>query len=443
AQKIADKLGAKTSSTEKSAISEPPTSDLLAYDLYLRGKKLIDGISFSTRAREELFEAVQLLEQAVARDPFFYMAYSQLAGAHDRIYFLGFDHTDARLKLAENAIDTVRRLRPDSGELHLALAQHAYWAYADYDWARRELAIAQKTLPNESRIPLLAAYIARRQGHWEESLQQLQHALSLDPRNFYILQQVSLTYEHLRQYKEMAATLDNLLAIAPRDISSRVRRAWVDLESRADVKPLAAEIQAIRDEDPTAGDMVAVEWLTVALRERDALEAERALASLPVGGCRDENIPFPASWCGGLVARLRGDDKEARAAFTKARRELEQMVINEPNYAAALCALGVVDAALGNKSDAIKEGERALEMIPSSKSALDGPMFIQYLAVIYAWVGEKDHAIQRLAEAVKLPGSLATYGSLRLDPIWDPLRGDPRFEALVASLAPKEEDSKR
>jgi len=442
AQKIADKLGAKTSSTEKSAISEPPTTDLLAYDLYLRGKKLIDGISFSTRAREELFEAVQLLEQAVARDPFFYMAYSQLAGAHDRIYFLGFDHTDARLKLAENAIDTVRRLRPDSGELHLALAQHAYWAYADYDWARRELAIAQKTLPNESRIPLLAAYIARRQGHWEESLQQLQQALTLDPRNFYILQQVSLTYEGLHRYKEMAATLDKALNIAPKDVFSRVRRAWVDMESRADLQPLQDAVQGILTDDPDARPLVAVEAMTLGLRARNPSEAERALAALPSTGCHDTNIPFPNSWCEGLVARLKGDEATARRHFLDARKELEQIVHAEPEYSAGLCALGVVQAALGDKDDAIRQGERAVALTPTNGSGFDGSKVIEYLAVIYAWTGEKDRAITRLSEALGLPGNIS-YGYLRLDPIWDPLRGDPRFEALVASLAPKEEDSKR
>jgi tetratricopeptide (TPR) repeat protein len=155
------------------------------------------------------------------------------------------------------------------------------------------------------------------------------------------------------------------------------------------------------------------------------------------GGCYEENIPFPNSWCEGLVARLRGDETAARAAFTTARKELEQLVRDQPDYAAALCALGVVDAALGNKDDATREGERAVRLIPVSKSAIEGPMLIQYLAVIYAWAGEKDRAIERLAEAVKLPGGRLSYGHLHLNPLWDPLRGDPRFEAIVASLAPK------
>jgi tetratricopeptide (TPR) repeat protein len=173
------------------------------------------------------------------------------------------------------------------------------------------------------------------------------------------------------------------------------------------------------------------------LRERDSTAAERALAAMPEDGCYDENIPFPNSWCHGLAARLRGDDTATHTAFTSARKELEQKVRDQPDYAAALCALGVIDAALGNKESAVREGERAVELMPISKNAVEGAMLLQYLAIIYAWAGDKDRAIERLAEAAKLPGSQVSYGHLRLDPLWDPLRGNPRFEAIVASLAPK------
>ena len=268
----------------------------------------------------------------------------------------------------------------------------------------------------------------------------MKQALALDPRNFSILQQISLTYEALRHYKEMAATLDRALTISPKDVPTRVRRASVDLQSRADPKPLHATIETILAEDPNAGPVLVNQWLFLALRERDSIAAQRALSAIPVdgGGCYDENIPFPNGWCEGLTARFRGDEPAARAAFNSARKELEQTVRNQPDYAAALCALGVLDAALGNKQDAIREGLRAVELMPVSKSAIEGPMLIEYLAVIYGWTGEKDHAIERLAEATKLPsrGSLS-YGNLRLNPLWDPLRGDPRFEAIVSSLAPK------
>jgi TolB-like protein/Flp pilus assembly protein TadD len=436
-QKVADQLHVKVSSAEKAAIKEPPTTDLVAYDLYSRAKDLINGISFSARAKEDLVRAVQLLDQAIARDPLFFDAYCQIAGAHDRMYFLGFDHTEARLKLSERAIQSIRRLRPDSGETHLALAQHQYWAYQDYNRAREELAAAGGTLPNESRIPLLAGYIDRRQGRWEKSLEEMKQALELDPRNFSILQQISLTYQNLRRYKETAATLDSALAITPKDITTKVRRASVDFQWRSDAKPLHATIEAVLAQDPNAAPLIVFQWLELALSERDLAAAERALADMPADGGYDENIPFPNSWCEGLVARFRGDEPAARGAFIKARNQLEQTVRNQPDYAQGLCALGVVDAALGNKEDAIREGQRAVELIPVSKSAIEGPMLVQYLAVIYAWTGEKDRAIERLAAAAKLPGSHVTYGYLRLNPIWDPLRGDSRFEAIVASLAPK------
>jgi TolB-like protein/tRNA A-37 threonylcarbamoyl transferase component Bud32 len=437
AQKVADQLQTKVSVVEKAAIAEPPTGDLVAYDLYLRAKDLINGISFSARAKEDLFDAVQLLEQAVAHDSSFFTAYCQLAGAHDRIYFLGFDHTEARLKLAETAIESIRSLRPDSGEAHLALAQHLYWAYPDYDRAHQELVAARRALPNESRIPLMAGFVDRRQGHWEKSLEEMKQALELDPRNFSILQQISLTYEALHRYKEMAATLDRVLAMAPQDVASRVRRATGDLQWRADPKPLHTAIDTILAENPNAAPIIAQQWIELAFRERDPGAAARALAAMPAGGCYDENVPFPDTWCEGLVARLRGDEPAARAAFVNARKKLEQTVRDQPDYAAALCALGVVDAALGNKEDAIREGQRAVELIPVGKSAIGGPILIEYLAVIYAWTGDKDRAIERLAETVKFPGGILTYGHLRLNPIWDPLRGDPRFNKIVASLAPK------
>ena len=439
AQKIAQKLGAEVSSSERTAIQERPTTDLIAYDAYLRAKDLINHISFSTRQKEDLFQAVRLLDQAIARDPSFFDAYCQSAGAHDRIYFLGFDHTAARLKLSKTAIESICRLRPESGETHLALAQHFYWAYSDYDRAREELSIARRTLPNESRIPLLSAYIDRRQGNWEKSLKEMKHALELDPRDFSVLQQISLTYQVLRRYKEAAATLDRVLAIAPQDIATKVRRAWVDLQWRSDPKPLHTTIEAILAQDPNAAPVVVNQWLDLALGERDPVAAERALAAMPADGCYDESIPFPNSWCEGLVAKLRGDERAARTAFSIARKELEQRLRDQPDHAAALCAIGVIDAALGNKADAIKEGQHAVELIPVSKNSLDGPMLIQYLAVIYAWTGDKDRAIQLLVELTdpsKLPGSHVTYGQLRLSPLWDPLRGDPRFGAIMASLAP-------
>ena len=436
-QKVADKLGVGVSPSEKAALQEVPTTDLVAYEPYLKAKNLLYEISLSTRQNKDLLEAVQLLDQAVVRDPGFFDAYCQLEGAHDRIYFGGVDHTDTRLKLSETVIQSIQRLRPESGETHLALAQHYYWAYQDYDRAREELVLAHLTLPNESRIPLLAGYIDRRQGRWEKSLEEITQALELNPQDFSVLQQIALTYEALGRYNEMAATLDRVLAIAPKDVASRVRRALVDVERRADVTPFQTTIDAILAEDANAALSFVNPWLLIALRERDSGGVQRALSNMGDAGCFDETIPFPNTWCEGLAARSRGDESAARAAFDSARKALVEEVHNQPDYAAALCALGVVDAVLGNKEDAIREGERAVELTPVSKNAIEGATLVRYLAVIYAWAGEKNRAIQRLAETTYLPGSHISYGYLRLHPLWDPLRSDPRFQAIVDSLAPK------
>jgi TolB-like protein/Flp pilus assembly protein TadD len=436
-QKVADWLRVKVSSTEKAAIQEPPTTDLIAYDAYLRAKGLLNDIALSTQPKEDLFQAVQLLDQAVARAPSFFDAYCQLAGAHDRIYFGGFDHTDARLKLGETVIQSIQRLRPESGETHLALAQHYYYTQGDYERATQELVLARLTLPNESRIPLLAGYIDRRQGRWLESLKEITQALELNPQDFSVLQQIALTYEALGRYKEMAATLDRVLAIAPNDVRSRVRRALVDLENRADPKAFHTAIDAILMADPNTSLCFVNPWLFVVLRAPDQEAVQRALFNMTDCGCFDENIPFPSGWCEGQLAKWRGNEPAAVAAFTSARNELRQTVKNQPDYAAALCALGVIDAVLGNKEDAIHEGERAVKLTPVSKNAIEGATLVRYLAVIYAWAGNKDQAIQQLAETTREPGSHISYGYLQLHPLWDPLRGDPRFEAIVASLAPK------
>ncbi len=291
AGKIVAQLKSKLSPEEKAAIEERPTADLAAYNLYAHAKTLIDNILLS-EPRKDLFEAVRLLDQAVERDPSFFLAYYELAEAHDAIYQFDFDHTPARLALADAAIQSLRRLHPDAGETHLALAKHLYWGYLDYDRARQELTAAQQALPNNALAFLLVAYIDRRQGRWEESTRNFEHASELDPRNVVILQQLSLNYENLRRYADMAAILDRALMLSPKDVALRVQRAAVALSWRADPKPLHAIIHAILAENPNAVPILADQWLPLALYERDPAAAERALAAMPPGGCHESGIPF-------------------------------------------------------------------------------------------------------------------------------------------------------
>jgi TolB-like protein/Tfp pilus assembly protein PilF len=436
AGKIVAQLKSKLSPEEKAAIEEKSTADLVAHDLYIRGKTLIATAVFTLPQAESLSEAVRLLNQAIERDPAFALAYYQLAHAHDLLYFVGIDHTPARLVMADAAIQSLARLRPNSGEVHLAVAKHLYWGYLDYDRAREELSLALKSLPNDPLPFVLAGYIDRRQGRWGESTKNLERAIELDPQNPGTLLQLANSYLSLRHYADAERVLDRAIALTPKDASLRASRAQIELDWHADPRPQISTIEAIIAEDPREAKNTADVWLRGSLCERDFDGARRALAALPIDGCYDGSVPFPKSWCEGLVARMRSDQPAARAAFTNARKELEKMVRDQPDYAQALCALGVTDAALGNKEDAIRQGRRAVELIPVSKSAIEGPLMMQYLAVIYAWTGEKDLALEQLANAARIPGYLS-YGQLRLHPYWDSLRGDPRFDKIVASLAPK------
>jgi TolB-like protein/class 3 adenylate cyclase/Tfp pilus assembly protein PilF len=437
AQAIADQLNAKLSPAEKAAIKQRPTADLVAYDLYLRAEALRAPISFNARLKENLLETTRLLDQAIARDPTFFLAYCRLAEAHDLIYFFGSDHTPARLALANSAIQSALRLRPDSGEAHLALAEHFYRGYRDHEHALAELTLARRLLPNDPQVFELIGFIARRQGRWEESTKHLERALDLDPRNLFFLQQLSFTYEFQRRYRDLAAVLDRALKLVPSDPDTRVARASIDLAERADPGPAHATIEAVVAENPAAAKTIAERWLYIALCERDNVGVSRALAVVPPEGISVvSNIWAPRAYFEAVAARTRGDATVAHAAFTAARAEVEKTAREQPDYAQGLTILGLIDAGLGRKDDAIREGRRAIKLVPVSKDAIDGTDLILNLAVIYARTGEKDLALKQLAEAAQLPSSL-NYGSLRLHPDWDTLRNDPRFDKIVASLAPK------
>jgi TolB-like protein/Flp pilus assembly protein TadD len=438
AKTIADQLQAKLSPNEKNAIERAPTSDVTAFDLYSRAKGLLFSTSLSAEARQRELETVDLLNQAVARDPSFFPAYCLLAFTHDQLYFIGGDHTPARLALAEAAIDAAFRLRPDAGEAHLARAENLYRGYLDYDGALAELQIARQTLPNDPHVFELAGYIARRQGKDEEGLRNLERALDLDPRNFYTLQQIALSYYSLRRYPETAAVLDRAMAIKPGDIETKVTRALLELDWKADPRPLHQAIDSVLAKNPAEIRSVVDNWLTSALAERDAAAATRAVMANGDGHFGNDAIHLNRHWVDGVITRMTKDDVKAQAAFTAARIEQEKIVQSQPNYAPALCVLGLIDAGLGRKEDALREGRRAIDLLPVEKDSVNGPHMIEYFAMSAAWLGEKDLACEQLAKAEQFPGyGTMTYGQLKLMPYWDSLRGDPCFEKIVASLAPK------
>src|SRR5882724_825050 len=435
AQKVADELHAKVSADEKASIQQPPTSDPAAYDLYVRANNLL-LTSFSSAARANLLQAADLLNQAVVRDPLFFHAYCQLAHTHGLLYLLGVDHTPERLASMEEAVRAAVRLRPDAGEAHLARAENLYFGYLDYDGALAQLELARRSLPNNLQVFAVQGYIQRRQGRWGESTRNLEHAIDLDPRNFYLLQQIAISYGLLKRYTDEMSVLQRALAIEPDDVNTKVALAAVQFHWKADTRPLHQTINSIRATNPGALPNVANDWLSCALAERDVVEATNALNSFGETPLTDYVVHVNRPLIEGVLARLTKDEDKARAAFTAARTLQERAVQDEPDYGPPLCVLGLIDAALGRKEEALREGRRAVELLPLEKDAINGPLMIKYLAMIAAWAGDKDLACEKLAIAVQ-PPSTVSYGQLKLEPNWDSLRGDPRFEKIVASLAPK------
>ena len=434
AKKIADQLQAKMSVSEKAAIEKAPTTDLLAYDLYLRAQALFADTSDAIHARQKLPEAARLLDEAVGRDPRFVQAWCLLSRVHSVAFFRGHDHTPARLDLAKAALDAAMRLEPNAGEIHLALANYYYHGFRDYKRARSELAIAAQTLPNNAEVFQYTGFIDRREGHWAAATRNMERALELDPRNFFILQQLALTYLSQRRYADEARTYDRALTIVPVDSNTRILRALVALDWLADIKPFQTTLATLVAENPSVAPDL--DPPLYALCERTATAAGRALTNYPPEGVAINGVNYPHAYWEGVVARLQGDSAKARTAFTAARTEVEKVVKQQPDFAAALSLLALVDAGLDRKEEALREGRRACELLPISKDAIDGADLAINLAQIYAWSGEKDLAIAQIAELARVPSTLS-YGLLKLHPYWDSLRGDPRFETIVASLAPK------
>jgi TolB-like protein/Tfp pilus assembly protein PilF len=420
AQKVAERLNAKVTSAERLAIEEKPTTDPTAFELYSRAGDLLEA---------DTFKAIDLLNQAVARDPSFLKAYCLLVVAHDGLYHFNFDHTPARLALGEAALREAFRIRPNAGEAHWARAFHLYKGYLDYDGALAELEVARQSLPNDSGIFNLMGSIQRRQGRWEESTRNLERAVELDPRDTRILVQTGFSYGMFRRYAEEKSKLDRALSVAPNDVRIKADRAFVEVDWKADTGPLHQVIDEIRATNPAAVPQIADRWLLCALAKRDITAAKDAfLASEFALG--DESVQFPRPFVEGVIARMANDEHKAQLAFTAAREKQEKTVNAQPDYAPAWCVLGVIDAALGRREQALSEGRRAVELLPVEKDAIDGLVMIKYLAMSAAWVGDKDLACEQLATAVQHPGGLS-YGELKLMPWWDSLRGDPRFEKIL------------
>jgi TolB-like protein/Flp pilus assembly protein TadD len=438
ARKIANELQAKLSPREEEMMLAKPTNDMVAYDLYLRAVEIWRNRSSSSGSggREKVEESIRLLDQAVGRDSNFVPALCALARAHLYLHWQVADPIAGHLELGRKALDAAARLQPDSGDVHWTRGLYYYHGSRDYAPALAEFALAKRSSPNDPNIPFSIAIVERRQDHWEESTRHIEEALQVDPHNVQFISELAGTnYFILRRYDKAVKIIDNALAWKPGDFGLAFLAAYIEMAWKADLRRWKEVVSGnwARNADP---DELINARLSLALKERDYHAAEEILASPGGNEYDDDGFFTPREWNQAIVARGLGDHIKAHAAFEAALVRAATAVRERPDDAKALMVLGELDAALGNKEDAINEGQRASELLPVEKDALNGNQLLVKLTGIYTQVGETDRALDLLEKVIHKPDG-SNYGSLKLDQVWDPLRGNPRFEKVVADLAPK------
>ncbi len=437
AQAIVAQLQAHISPEERADIEERPTLDLMAFDLYLQAKELIDSYLDASDPKASFLEALRLLDEAIARDPKFVLAHAYAARAHDLLYFLDLDPTPARCTQAATAAETALRLQPDSAEAHLSMAGHYFRCLRDYDRAQKEIALARPGLPNSAAFYVLAGYIERRRGQWQAAEKDFRAAVKLDPRNPNAVNLLVDTSILLRHYAEAVQGYERAIAAGLDTPIINFRKATIPFSATGEIGILRdALAQAPPDLDVGGGETAL--RIFVALVDHDYEAAGRALAASSRRNFQEVDFTFyyPRPWYEAIIARARGDESKATESFAAARRIFELRLTTKPQDPRTLAALAQVDAGLGKKELAIEEARRAVELMPVSRDAYDGVLVLQGLAQVYTRTGEKDLALELLRQLMSRPGYLS-YGYLRVDPVWDSLRGDPRFDKFVASFAPR------
>jgi TolB-like protein len=438
AQSIAAQLKAKLSPRQKAEIEERPTQDLDAFELYIQAKAVVDSYINATDVRAALLQALQSLDEAIKRDPNFVSAYCYVARANDLLYFFDLDPTPERIALAEKAVNNALRLRPDSAEAHFARADYFFRCLRDYDRALEELAIARPGLPNSSPFFILSGYINRRRNHFPEAERDFSTAFAIDPRNPNAYNLLADTYTLERRLMEAVHIYDNVLAAGETLPIVYFRRTASLFYASGNSAPLR-DVLSEYPQMEFAGHQTTVRvWM--AMLDHNYPAAEKFLSDSPLNNFQEIDLTFyfPKSWYEGMIAREKGDTAKATAAFRECREILAQRLIVKPEHARTIAVLAQVDANLGEKDLAISEAQHAIDLMPISKDIYDGALVLEGLAQVYTWTGDRDRAIQTLQKLLAMPG-YTNYGRLKLHPLWAPLRGDPRFEKLVASLAPKDQ----
>ena len=441
---IAARLQTPLSVSETAALNRPPTSDPHAYDFYLRALAMNRLVRDTAEQRDRTKQRIALLKEAVARDPKFSLAHCEIAKAHDTLYRSrrGAPEEDRAVDhraLAQAALENARRVDPDGGAVHLALATHFFAANNDLEQARVELDLARRTLPHNAELESTAATIARAQGRWDDALRFARRVVALEPRDNVGRFTLANTHRLMRHYDEFDHLIAEVIAMMPGSESAAYRlfRTFGPLERRAELAPMRVALSEVRAEDDPDHRVRDLHAMILALADHDAAAVLRIVATASDAPFVFNGVKYPKSWYEGLAARMRGDHSAAQNAFRLAWLEVSKAVEAEPGDCRALGLLAMIDAGLDRKEEAVRKAQRACEL---ASSATDAPIVRCNLAVVYAWTGQAELALAELNKIIDKPAgsnlpAQPTYGDLRLNPVWDPLRNDPRFTAMAEKLA--------
>jgi len=431
AKKISATLQAKLSPNEKARLDRRPTENPDAYLLFIQAEPYATGPDMF---RDDSRKAEQLYEQAIKLDPNFAAAFACLSMVESWAYHT-FDPTSARRERARVTADQALRLQPDLPEGHLALGFSYYYGDRDYERALAEFEMAKRGLPNEAQAYMAIGAIQRRQGKWTESTANFERATTLDPKNASFLFNLGFSYVAQRNFETADKIFDRALVAAPQAFSARALKGVVAILWKGDGKVAENQLASAAPATDSGGQVISTQVWVMTL-ERKFPEALQAVQQFPGEILDTHTGRVPKAFFEGLIYHYQGDKLKAAAAFEHARVVAEQLVRESPDDAPRHALLGEILAALGQKDAAISEGKRATELLPESQDAYDGPQISAALAEIYAWTGENDEALRLLDHLLATPNGV-TVPLLQLDPVWDPLRKDPRFRSLIDKYGTK------
>jgi len=436
AAEIAEALRVTLSPDEKARVETKPTENSEAYVFYLRANQIARN---PDTLLEDLNKAEQFYVQAITLDPNFALAHARLASTRAQIYHY-YEPLDTWKSKALAEAELALRLQPNLAEAHLALGQCDYWIDQDYERALAELAAAAALSPSDAEVPRLIASIKRRQGKWQESLEEYERVQRTDPQNPNTVRELVFTNTSQRRWKEASRWATQMRAMAPASLVAKIQSGYVDFCWKGDTGPLKSMLSQVPAGTDPDGSVTSCRW-DVAMIDRDFGEARNVLQKSDLNEISyTPSGATPKSFLQGLIELADGRQAEAQKLFELARSSFEKAAEEAPLSADRHANLGWFYAFAGRKDDAIREGRRAVELQPESKDAVDGAIMNCYLALIYVRVGEKELAIPLIERLLKTPGAVdsvdysITVNDLKHRWEWDPIRNDPRFQKLLTGI---------